>query len=116
MKNVKVVLVVLLLNFLLCFSQTQTGIVSLKGTAGNTGITGIVTLSYNSSEGTTISGTISGLAANSIHGIHIHQFGDISKTDGTGTGGHWNPFSGVHGFLTQNNSHAGDLVRYKKDS
>eukprot|EP01080_Neovahlkampfia_damariscottae_P009527 gene9527-1733_t len=114
MKNVNFVCLVLLLLLSSCFSQTQKGVVYLNGTTGNTGISGIVTFSYDGAN-TTISGTISGLAVNSIHGIHVHQFGDISKTDGTGTGGHWNPYSGVHGFLTQNNSHAGDLGNITAD-
>jgi Cu/Zn superoxide dismutase len=102
-------LIFLFTTFLTCFGQK--GVVYLNGTAGNTGISGIINLSYNSTDFlTTISGTISGLAADSTHGFHIHQYGDISKTDGTATGGHYNPLSGVHGSLTQNNSHVGDLV------
>jgi Cu/Zn superoxide dismutase len=104
-------LIFLLTTFLTCFGQK--GIVYLNGTAGNTGISGIINLSYNSTDLlTTITGTISGLAADSIHGFHIHQYGDISQPDGTGTGGHYNPLSGVHGSLTQNNSHVGDLVSF----
>jgi Cu/Zn superoxide dismutase len=57
----------------------------LVGTSDNTGISGKVEFDYDGSK-TTISGTISGLAANSIHGFHIHEFGDLSKDDGTATG------------------------------
>eukprot|EP01080_Neovahlkampfia_damariscottae_P011166 gene11166-3987_t len=91
---------------------SNTGVVLLQGTAGNSQITGKITLTYVSevnSSRTVITGSISGLQPNTVHGFHIHEFGDLSKIDGTGTGGHWNPYGGVHGFLTQNNSHAGDL-------
>ena len=84
--------------------------VLLTGTAGNTEISGKVNLTYNSGK-TTISGSISGLAANSIHGFHIHQYGDLSKDDGTATAGHWNPYNGVHAPLASSTRHAGDLVK-----
>jgi superoxide dismutase, Cu-Zn family len=43
------------------------------------------------------------------HGFHIHQFGDISAKDGTGTGGHFNPKGHEHGAPMSEMRHAGDL-------
>src|SRR5947208_3609893 len=37
-----------------------------------------------------ITGEIVGLTPGK-HGFHIHEFGDISSTDGLATGGHFNP-------------------------
>lgn len=42
------------------------------------------------------------------HGFHIHQFGDLSKSDGTSAGGHYAPEGHDHGAPGQK-SHAGDL-------
>ena len=46
----------------------------------------------------------------SIHGIHIHQYGDISDRDsGVTLGSHWNPEGKTHGLPPSRNRHAGDL-------
>jgi len=42
-------------------------------------------------------------------GFHIHNFGDLSATDGTKTGGHWNPNNQLHGFPGSAEHHLGDL-------
>ena len=39
------------------------------------------------------------------HGFHIHEWGDISKSDGTSAGGHINPEATEHAGL-------GDAVRH----
>lgn len=52
-----------------------------------------------------------GLAPNSMHGFHIHEYGDMS--DGCKSmGDHWNPYGKTHGSkkITGRNRHAGDLV------
>jgi Cu-Zn family superoxide dismutase len=43
------------------------------------------------------------------HGFHIHQFGDISAKDGTGTGGHFNPGGHPHAGPMADMRHEGDL-------
>jgi len=42
------------------------------------------------------------------HGFHIHQFGDLTKADGTSAGGHYDPEGHEHG-APGKSSHAGDL-------
>jgi superoxide dismutase, Cu-Zn family len=84
--------------------------VLMLGTKGNEKVSGLININFKDSK-SFIVGSINGLEPNSVHGIHIHQFGDISKEDGTATGGHWNPYGGVHGPLSAPNRHAGDLVR-----
>ncbi|AAP85688.1 sod [Adoxophyes orana granulovirus] len=42
------------------------------------------------------------------HGIHIHEYGDLSNGC-TSSGGHFNPDKMVHGGPTDNIRHAGDL-------
>jgi len=43
------------------------------------------------------------------HGFHVHQFGNLLKTDCSKCGGHWDPNNNDHGGLNDTNSHAGDL-------
>ncbi|XP_020600407.1 superoxide dismutase [Cu-Zn]-like [Orbicella faveolata] len=40
---------------------------------------------------------ISGLPPDTIHGFHIHEFGDIVSDGCQSTGGHYNPFNRSHG-------------------
>lgn len=58
-----------------------------------------------------IQGKLKGLQANSTHGFHVHQFGDISAEDGTSAGGHYNPGDDPHGSPDNHQAghHAGDL-------
>ncbi|XP_055357758.1 superoxide dismutase [Cu-Zn]-like [Paramacrobiotus metropolitanus] len=57
---------------------------------------------------TMYTGTISGLPANSQHGVHVHYFGDLSNGCTSG-GDHFNPLNMTHGGLTDMVRHVGDL-------
>ena len=43
------------------------------------------------------------------HGFHIHEKGNLMKSDCSQCAGHWNPTNKIHGGLNDINSHAGDL-------
>ncbi|MDY6948908.1 MAG: superoxide dismutase family protein [Pseudomonadota bacterium] len=60
------------------------------------------------SNGVRITGTISGLAPDSKHGIHVHQTGDCGAPDASSAGGHFAPFSHPHG-PPDSSGHVGDL-------
>jgi Cu-Zn family superoxide dismutase len=49
------------------------------------------------------------------HGFHIHEFGDERGTDGTATGGHYNPGGHEHG-APGPHSHSGDLGNVTADA
>jgi len=56
---------------------------------------------------TTIYGYIKGLSVGK-HGIHIHQYGDLSNGCES-AGPHYNPYGKTHGGPGQPNRHVGDL-------
>lgn len=49
--------------------------------------------------GAHVTGTISGLGDSTPHGWHIHEFGDVSASDGAAAGGHYNPRNVCHLYM-----------------
>jgi superoxide dismutase, Cu-Zn family len=86
----------------------------LQPTAGNKA-SGTVTFTQSGGKVKVVA-DIAGLEPDSKHGFHIHEFGDISKPDGTGTGGHYNPEGHPHGLPPASNRHAGDLGNVTADA
>lgn len=70
-------------------------------------VSGILTLTAKHG-GTHISGKVGGLTPG-LHGFHIHEFGDVSSTDGSSAGGHYNPEGHMHGGPESKERHAGDF-------
>lgn len=50
-----------------------------------------------------------GLKPKSVHGFHIHTYGDLTAVDGTSAGGHFSPDNNPHAGLQTKERHAGDL-------
>ncbi|MEO8118433.1 MAG: superoxide dismutase family protein [Rhodoferax sp.] len=63
-----------------------------------------------------VSGEVSGLKPNAVHGFHIHDKGDCSSGDGMSAGGHFNPEGKPHGAAEAAIHHAGDLPSLKADA
>ncbi len=59
---------------------------------------------------------VEGLEPNSTHAIHVHQFGDITGSDGKKTGGHYNPGGHEHALPEKDERHGGDLGNLKADA
>ena len=83
-------------------------------TKGNT-ISGELTFTTVAG-GVHVHGSIMGLAPNSVHAMHIHQFGDQSSDDGSAAGGHYNPEGHDHGAPNSSDHHAGDLGNITADA
>ena len=60
-------------------------------------------------EGVRVQANITGLAAGTAHGFHVHQYGDCSASDGTSAGGHFNPHGADHAGPFAASRHVGDL-------
>ncbi len=60
-------------------------------------------------DGVHLRGEVGGLAANSAHGIHVHQNGDCSAADASSAGEHFNPTADPHGKRGSGAHHAGDM-------
>jgi len=90
-------------------------IANLDSTEGNTA-RGSVVFTQTGDHEVTMSARLTGLKPDSVHAIHIHEFGDMSAADGTSAGGHYNPEGHAHGLPDAKERHAGDLGNLSTDS
>jgi Cu-Zn family superoxide dismutase len=68
-------------------------------------------------EGVKVVADLEGLAPNSIHGFHIHEFGDCSAPDATSAGSHYDAAGTKHhGKPEDAVRHAGDMGNIRADS
>jgi Cu-Zn family superoxide dismutase len=58
--------------------------------------------------------SLEGLPKNSIHGIHIHEAGDLSEQCMSACS-HFNPYNKKHGGIDSKERHVGDLGNIKTD-
>ena len=90
------------------FQKIKTAVAILQPTEGNQ--TKGKVFFYQTPKGVKVVATVVNLLPNSKHGFHIHQFGDISKKDGTSAGGHFNPDGHSHKLPEETKMrHAGDM-------
>jgi len=74
------------------------------------------TVTFTSKNGAIeITGEITGLAPGQ-HGFHVHEFGNLSSSDGMATGGHFNPDGEKHGGPHASERHVGDLGNIEADA
>lgn len=66
--------------------------------------------------GVHLTGTVGGLAPDSVHGIHVHEKGDCSAADASSAGGHFNPAGSAHGRASAAVHHAGDMDNITADA
>lgn len=85
----------------------------ISPTEGNN-ISGIVTFTKTDT-GVRVEATVSGFEPETLHGFHIHEFGDCREPDGTSAGGHFNPEGVEHGGPTDEIRHVGDLGNLSAD-
>jgi Cu-Zn family superoxide dismutase len=60
---------------------------------------------------------LEGLAPNSQHGFHVHEFGDCSAADASSAGSHYDPIqTKLHGKPGDKGVHAGDMGNIAADA
>jgi Cu-Zn family superoxide dismutase len=68
-------------------------------------------------EGVKVVADIEGFAPNSIHGFHVHEFGDCSAPDATSAGSHYDAAGTKHhGRPEETNRHSGDMGNIQADA
>lgn len=87
--------------------DTDIAVAVIHPTEGNS-IEGTVTFT-KADDGVRVQANISGLGDQTLHGFHIHQYGDCRASDGTSAGGHFDPEDMPHGAPTDAERHIGDL-------
>ena len=93
--------------------ETDYAVAVIHPTEGND-ISGVVKFTQTD-EGVRVEATISGLPSESLHGFHIHEYGDCRASDGLSAGGHFNPTDMPHGGPTDAERHLGDLGNLPTD-
>lgn len=66
-------------------------------------------------EGVLVEATISGLEPESLHGFHVHEYGDCRAGDAESAGGHYNPTDMPHAGPTDEERHMGDMGNLPSD-
>lgn len=66
-------------------------------------------------DGVRVQASIDGLSPGQ-HGFHVHEFGDLSKSDLTSAGGHFNPEHHHHAGRDATERHVGDLGNLEADA
>jgi superoxide dismutase, Cu-Zn family len=94
-------------------SSIKAAVAVLVSTVGNR-VSGVVRFTQTDT-GVRIVADVSGLTPG-LHGFHIHEFGDMTSTDGTSAGGHFNPAHTHHGAPEAAEHHAGDLGNLTADA
>lgn len=88
---------------------------TLAATQGNQAA-GQLTLNVEDGGAVRVTGTLHGLEAGSVHGIHIHETGDCSAPDASSAGAHFNPGGAPHGDPAGPAHHAGDMPNITADA
>jgi superoxide dismutase, Cu-Zn family len=87
----------------------------LSPTEGNQA-SGVVRFEPGENGKVNVTANVSGLAPNSKHAIHIHQYGDLTSKDGKSAGDHYNPMGHQHGLPDKKLRHAGDFGNIEADA
>ncbi|KAJ3025786.1 UNVERIFIED_CONTAM: hypothetical protein HDU68_006693 [Siphonaria sp. JEL0065] len=81
-------LVALLLTALTASARIEYSATANIAGLGDSSIQGTLTFKHDN---------LTGIAPNTVHGFHIHQYGDASSKNGLNMGGHFNPTNKPHG-------------------
>jgi Cu-Zn family superoxide dismutase len=86
----------------------------IRPTEGNE-VRGAVRFTQQTDGTVRIVADVEGLEPDSVHGLHIHEFGDLRAADATSAGGHYAPAGHPHAGPTAPKHHAGDFGNLAAD-
>ena len=90
-------------------ASDRTAVAEMRPTEKNMA-SGMITFAAGTDANTvTVRITLSNLAPNGSHGVHVHEVGDCSAADASSAGAHFNPSAKQHGDTRGPERHAGDL-------
>lgn len=92
---------------------TRSAVAVLVPTKGSTA-SGVIRFTQTE-KGVRVVAEVTGLPPGD-HGFHIHEFGDLTSSDGASAGGHFNPMNAKHGAPQAEERHVGDLGNLKADA
>jgi Cu-Zn family superoxide dismutase len=113
-KTLSLIAVAILLTACVTTPPAPSAAAQLAPTQGNTAVGSVKFVSQGGK--VLVTGEVSGLKPNALHGFHIHDKGDCSSGDGMSTGGHFNPDAKPHGAHDADAHHAGDLRSLQADA
>ncbi|MCC5941483.1 MAG: superoxide dismutase family protein [Balneolaceae bacterium] len=87
--------------------ETEKAVVVIHPTEGNEA-SGVVTFTQQD-DGVRVQAEISGLGSETLHGFHVHEYGDCRDSAAMSAGGHYNPTDMPHAGPTDEQRHMGDL-------
>ena len=90
-------------------AQAADELIAVLTPTKDSAVRGVVTFTGQPEEKVKVVAHIEGLEPKSVHGFHIHEFGDITSPDGMATGGHFNPEKHEHAMPDHPMRHAGDF-------
>ena len=93
-------------------SEYERAVAVIQPTQGNT-VYGVFRFEQLP-DGVKVSAVLTGLTPNQNHGVHIHEWGDLTDLEkGTSAGGHYNPDKHPHGLPPNPIRHAGSFGNIK---
>jgi len=108
--------VIIAITFLIALAAAQSGIAIIRGTVSDPGVWGWATFVTNTTSNLVdVTINITGITNNpdSLHGIHVHMWGDTTDPTGNAAGGHFTAGAQVHACPPNTSRHFGDMGNWQ---
>jgi Cu-Zn family superoxide dismutase len=105
-----IIALIVVLGIVSTYANIEQAVVRMKGTTVDPTITGLIYFTTIDANTINMTVSLSGITKNlgGTHGIHIHQYGDITEATGNSVGVHWNIYNQDHGCPPNASRHLGD--------
>lgn len=105
-----IIALIVVLGIVATYADVEQAVVRMKGTTIDPTVSGLIYFTTVDANTITMTVSLTGITKNlgGMHGIHIHQYGDISDPNGNAPGVHWNIYNQDHGCPPNATRHLGD--------